>query len=617
MDTNGDIYVTGYTDSADFPIANAFQPTFGGGDTNGFVTKIKGDGSAIVYSTFLGGADGQSRLNAITVDAAGNAYVAGQGGPDFPIVSGVHGFGGLSDAVVAKLSPDGSRLLYSTFLGGSGVDVANGIALDPFGRVVITGQTSSSDFPIGSNALQRVLGGASDAFVVRLTESSTTGAVFSSPKVIAIGQGYIGQWSAAQSIQVANVGTGLLSFTGMNASANVKVTTDCATLQPGASCSIAAAFLPSSLGDQSGTIDIYDNAPDSPQTIIVHATGVSGGDLELASLVTGSSFSYYGKTAIPVTATLVNHGPGESDNVAVQVTSSAGSANCDPCYVGTIRAGNSAVLRFNSIPTGYGMAPMTARVMATAGTPDLDYSNDALTVVLANPRYAVAPAQLTFSNQPVPIASAAQRITFTSLDQQPLQMSVAATGDFQTIFACDAGALRCYADISFQPSVPGSRSGKLLVTEAVGGTTQELSLSGTGVLAPHAKLSDSLLMFVAGLNGGPVAARAVTITNDGSAPLFLVGFSVTGNFTETNQCPSSLEPGEVCDVEVTFLASQVGTAVGAVTIGDNAASRAEVVTLTGTAIPLISLVRPDRGALTNTGNVSSSPVSACSLPGPT
>ena len=343
LDTNGDVYVAGLTSSPDFPVKNAFQPQFGGSAGNGFVTKLRGDGSAIVYSTFLGGADGQSQLNAIVVDASGSAYVARRARLRFP----------------HRQQPSGIRwclryrrrqaharrvrlLLYSTFLGGSGADLASAIALDPTGKIIITGQTSSPNFPVSANALQPASTGLPDAFITRLVVSPSTTAVFSSPKLIPFGQVYVGQPSASQSITISNQGSAALTVTGLSGSSNLHASSNCGTVAPGASCSISANLLTATAGAQSGNITVFDNAPDSPQTIFVTATGVYGGDLQLSSLVIGSSFSYYGKTAVPLTATIVNHGPNDSSNAVVNVTSNAGSANCSPCYVGTIKAGSSS-----------------------------------------------------------------------------------------------------------------------------------------------------------------------------------------------------------------------------------------------------------------------------------
>jgi Bacterial Ig-like domain (group 3)/Beta-propeller repeat len=148
VDSAGNAYVTGVTTSADFPTADAFQPAYGG-NADAFVTKINADGSALVYSTYLGGSSdevGQS----IAVDSAGSVYVTGYtGSPDFPTVNPIQATNhGIHDAFVTKISPDGSALIYSTYLGGSSDDYGWGIAVDSAGNAHVTGDTPSRDFPV-------------------------------------------------------------------------------------------------------------------------------------------------------------------------------------------------------------------------------------------------------------------------------------------------------------------------------------------------------------------------------------------------------------------------------------------------------------------------------------
>ncbi len=150
IDANGNAYVTGTTKSADFPTTpGAFQPALGIGF--GFVTKLDATGSTLVYSTYLGaGAQGAG----IAVDAQGNAYMTGQtGSAMFPTTPGafqpVFG-GGPVDAFVMKLNADGSALVYSTYLGGSNVEVGGGIAVDTGGNAYVTGGTDSTNFPTAS-----------------------------------------------------------------------------------------------------------------------------------------------------------------------------------------------------------------------------------------------------------------------------------------------------------------------------------------------------------------------------------------------------------------------------------------------------------------------------------
>jgi hypothetical protein len=168
MDTAGNAYVTGETWSSDFPTANAIQPTNGGG-SNAFVTKLNATGSALLYSTYLGG-NYWDIGHAIALDTAGNAYVTGETwSDDFPTANPLQAArsGSYSDAFVTKLSAAGSALLYSTYLGGKNGDWGYGIAVDTEGNAYVTGTPWSTDFPT-ANPFQAENAGAYDAFVTKL-----------------------------------------------------------------------------------------------------------------------------------------------------------------------------------------------------------------------------------------------------------------------------------------------------------------------------------------------------------------------------------------------------------------------------------------------------------------
>jgi Beta-propeller repeat len=173
VDATGNAYVTGVTYSNNFPRLGALQSTFGGGLQDGFVAKLNPTG-ALVYSTYLGGS-GDDLGQAIAVNAAGEAYVTGTTfSANFPKAAALQGaLGGTNDAFVSKLSAAGGTLTYSTFLGGSGGEYGQGIALDNAGGALVVGQTGSSNFPTLS-AVQATFGGsASDAFVSRLNPAGS------------------------------------------------------------------------------------------------------------------------------------------------------------------------------------------------------------------------------------------------------------------------------------------------------------------------------------------------------------------------------------------------------------------------------------------------------------
>jgi hypothetical protein len=174
VDREGSAYVTGETESADFPTTpGAFRTTYNGSPyyEDAFVTKFNAAG-ALVYSTFLGGTDFDAGI-AIAVDAAGNAYVAGiTGSSNFPVTFvtlDAPGLGGTRDAFVTKLHSSGAFLVYSRLLGGSLIDLATGIAVDATGHAYVTGQTTSTDFPTTAGSLATTYrGGRYDGFAVKL-----------------------------------------------------------------------------------------------------------------------------------------------------------------------------------------------------------------------------------------------------------------------------------------------------------------------------------------------------------------------------------------------------------------------------------------------------------------
>ncbi len=237
VDAAGYAYVAGYTYSSNFPLKNPYDRSLGNSDRDVFVTKIDPTGSALVYSTYLGGRNTLDWATGIAVDEAGNAYVTGRTtGSDYPVTSGAYQSGvtgggafvtklnasgtglvystyvlgatgtriavdasgaayltgsakpdftttpdafqptsdntGGTDAFVAKLNPNGTGMVYATFLGGNGTDAGKGIAVDVSGDAYVAGSTTSDNFPT-TNALQATRQGRQDGFVTKLNASGT------------------------------------------------------------------------------------------------------------------------------------------------------------------------------------------------------------------------------------------------------------------------------------------------------------------------------------------------------------------------------------------------------------------------------------------------------------
>ncbi len=171
---SGDVLVTGNTQSTNFPTANPLQATHGGGFDDVFLTRLNAAGTALVYSTYLGGNNPDFGY-AIAVDPAGGVLVTGEThSTNFPTANPLQATNrGGADVFVTRLNAAGSALIYSTYLGGSNWDIAYALAVDPAsGHALVTGRTASNNFPT-ANPLQAANRGSADVFVTRLNATGS------------------------------------------------------------------------------------------------------------------------------------------------------------------------------------------------------------------------------------------------------------------------------------------------------------------------------------------------------------------------------------------------------------------------------------------------------------
>lgn len=183
VDATGNSYLAGSTPATNFPITAGVVQSQSGGAWDALIAKLDPTGSDILYATYLGG-DAYDTADGIALDSNGNVIVAGStSSADFPVSRAFQStLLGERDAFVSKLDPTGAQLLYSSYLGGSGPDWATGIAVDTNGRVLVTGETDSSNFPTTNGAFQQAYGGGdADAFIAKLdvTKSGSASRLFS------------------------------------------------------------------------------------------------------------------------------------------------------------------------------------------------------------------------------------------------------------------------------------------------------------------------------------------------------------------------------------------------------------------------------------------------------
>lgn len=543
LDSAGDAYVTGATQSSNFPIKNAIQTTSGGG-LDAFVSELNPGGTALVYSTYLGGA-GADAGQAIAVDGSGNAYVTGftsSAPTSFPITLPSGGYQpptlgpGKYHAFVAKISSGGSSLAYFAYLGGSSQDKGFGIAVDSAGEAFVTGSTQSSDFPATTGAFQPNLAGNTNAFITKLNAAGSQ-PVYST---------FLGGNLSDQGNGITLDSSGNAYVAGSTSSSNFPVL-DAAqsSLGEGACATTCSNAFVAELNPQGSSL-IYStylggNGPDYGQAIALNGSG--------DAYITGTTSS----TSFP-----------------------AVSGAFQSAYAGTGTAGNAFV------------AQVTHANVASV---------------------ALNPQKVDFGNQGQNSTSASQAVTLTNVGSAGLSISGISVGgsnasDFKQTNDCGssvaAGGSQCTINVTFTPSTTAAESANLSIADSAAGSPQPVALSGTGTTpAPAATFSPTSLTFSDQLVGNTSAPQTVTLTNTGSADLTTVKITISGAFTQTNNCPSTLSPGKSCQILVTFSptssstsssgSSVTGTQTGAVSFTSNLTGTAPVASLTGTALPDFSL----------------------------
>lgn len=252
VDAGGNAYVTGYTLSTDYDVTSGVIQASNAGGSDVFVTKLNTMGTALVYSTYIGGSD-TDRGYSIATDADGNAYVTGfSRSSDYNLTSGGYqmSLAGEADVFVTKLNTTGTALVYSTFIGGVGVDLGNSITIDVDGNAYTTGYTQSADYDVTSGVIQTSNAGASDIFVTKLNAAGTA-LLYST---------YIGGSSEDRANSIAVDAGGNAYITGYTSSTDYDVT--------------SGAFQANNEGDN----DVFLTKLNASGTILLYSTYIGGSE---------------------------------------------------------------------------------------------------------------------------------------------------------------------------------------------------------------------------------------------------------------------------------------------------------------------------------------------------
>jgi uncharacterized repeat protein (TIGR01451 family) len=641
VDASGNAYVTGITQSSNFPTASPLQGTFGGVE-DAFVAKLNASGSALAYSTYLGGScrdDGYS----IAVDTSGAVYVTGNTcSTNFPTVSSLQANGG-SDAFVAKLNASGSALAYSTYLGGSGSEIGYGIAVDTSGNAYVTGDTQSSDFPT-VNPPQGTFGGVSDAFVAKispLTEVDLSIAKTDFPDPVAVGTNLTytitvtnNGPSTATGVTVTDTlpaGVSYVSATPSQGSCSGTSTVTCnlGNLANGASATVTIVVTPTATGTLSNTACASGNEsdPDTNNNCSTATTTVNPASADLSITKTDSPDPVLVGQNLSYTITVTNNGPSTATGVTVTdalpagvtfVSSNPSQGSCSgtstvTCDLGNLANGASATVTIVVTPTTTGTKTNTACVSANETDPNS--GNDcstATTTVNSNPNSA--DLSITKTDVPDPVERRAD-LTYTMVvtnngslnatgvtltDTLPSGITIRSMSTTQgscsssgSVVTCNLGAMENGSSATVTIVVRSNSTGTLTNTASVTGNQSD-SNSGNNSITVTTTVVTS--------------AADLSVTKTDSPDPVTVGNSLSYTIVVTNNGPSRADgvmltdtlPGGVTYVNAWSTRGTCSEAGGTVTcnIGRMRDGRSETVTI---------VVTPTgTGTLTNTASVTSS-----------
>ena len=544
VDGSGSAYVTGIAFSdGTFPVTSTTicNPAVSQFACDyAFVTKFDPTGSTLAYSTFLG-PNNNATPRAIALDSNDDAYVlSSTSSNSFGIVNGVEAYSSGSDLLLVEIDPLASTQLFATYLGASADEFAAGIALDSNGNIYIAGSTDSSDLPTTQGSFQDVLGGGTDAFVMKIGPSSAP-SVSLSPSSLQYAAQSVGATSAAQTVLLRNMGSSPLAISSIAPSGDFAESDTCGTGVPAAgSCNFSVTFTPTTAGTRSGSILIQDNAAAAPH--VINLSGVGNGAL---AVFAPQSLTFptqaLGTTSAAQALTLTNGGNQTLDVTSIQVTGDFAQINNCPS---TLAASSSCTINVTFTPTAFGTRTGTLAVsdnsQGSPQTASLTGSGPAPPAPVAT----VAPVNLAFSARTVKTSSTAQALTLSNTGNATLNLSaIQITGDFAQVSNCPAtlpANSSCTINVTFTPTVSGTRTGSLTISDNAQGSPQVVSITGAGTDFSLAGSPNSDTV-----QPGSAATYKLTVSSIGGSFVNAVQLTCSGLPAQTSctLSPTAVTPG--------------------------------------------------------------------------
>ena len=429
------------------------------------------------------------------------------------------------------------------------------------------------------------------------------------PAGMQFGNQIVGIVSPANTVSLTNTGNAPVQIGSDGITGSFAISSDsCAgsTVQPGGICYVYVTFKPTAVGAASGTLTIADNGVGGPHAVALSGTGISASQqivLSQTSVAFGNQPA--GSSSSATTVYITNQG---ASNVTINSIALSGANAVDfqmtnSCGAAYFYANGSCSLSITFAPAANASGALTASVTIkyiATGTPQTITLTG--TAVAPGPAAALTPATLTFAKQTVGTASTPQGFSVTNTGSANLTIAlVTSTNNAEFPISSDgcAGATltpqqQCIIGVRFMPTLGGTRSGTITVSDNAVGSPQIETLTGTGYGAPLASLSPNTLSFGSQNIGTTSGAMTTTLSNPGTDVLNISGFSVVGadasEFSiSANTCPPSLAPNGSCTISATFTPAAAGTRGAWISITDNAnnvTAAVQYLTLSGSGVPV-------------------------------
>ncbi len=410
--------------------------------------------------------------------------------------------------------------------------------------------------------------------------------------------------SAVETLTLTNTGNLNLGVSSLTLTGDFAESDTCSSqpVAPGANCKISITFDPSQNGARTGQLTLFANVAGGQLTASLSGTGSAPASVVLTPSSLTFNGTIIGLSSAVQYVTIANTG-GASSALTSETVTGDFSISANTCST-SVAPNNSCTIGIVFTPTTYGARSGVLTVVDSAGTQTASLAGTGL-----NPATdTLAPTALTFAAQQAGTVSSSQQVTLTNSGDQPLtSIAVTASGDFAPASNCGATLQAhgsCAISVSYAPTVAGTETGTLTVTDEF--RTQTVALAGTGVAPPGASALPASINFGPSAVGATTAAQTVTVTNSGGYALATLSATITSGFAiATNTCTATLAVGATCQLGITFAPAASGPATGTLTVSAANLSKSLAVSLSGQGDDFSLSISGSASAIITSGQTAS------------